>query len=73
MLATIRMSTWLDGEMTREPKVLSAKAVHDALMLVTDDEYRIDEIFRTVEMTGACHLFDEDGEPQFLFERMLHS
>lgn len=73
MLATIRMNTWLDGVIIRHPKVLSASAVRDALMMVTDDENRIDEIFTTVEITGACHLYDDDGDPQFLFERVLHS
>ena len=73
MLATIRMSTWLDGEMVREPIVLSAAAVRDALMLVTDNEDRINEIFTTVEVTGVCHLHDDDGDTQFLFEKMFHS
>jgi len=73
MPITVRMSSWQQGQLVREPTLLTAIGLRETLLVALDyDEAKVNFVCRQVEETGAYELGDIN-ESTTMIEKILHS
>ncbi|URK87088.1 hypothetical protein LP421_25095 [Rhizobium sp. RCAM05350] len=73
MPVTVRLSSWREGQLLREPTLLTAIGLRETLLMALDhDEARVNFVCRQVEETGMYELCDLN-ESTTVIEKILHS
>ena len=74
MPVTVKMSAWQQGQLVREPTLLTAVGLRETLLVALDyDEARVNFVCRRVEETGAYELEGLQDTAIYMFEKILHS
>lgn len=73
MPITVRLSSWREGQLLREPVLLTAMGLRETLLAALGhDEAKVNFVCRQVEETGAYELFDLN-ESSTKIEKILQS
>ncbi len=73
MPVTVRLSSWREGRLLREPVLLTAMGLRQTLLVALDhDEARVNFVCRQVEETGTYELCDLN-ESTTTIEKILQS
>jgi hypothetical protein len=73
MPVTVRISSWREGLLEREPTLLTAIGLRETLLAALDyDEARVNFVCQQVEETGVYELGNLN-EATTIIEKILHS
>ncbi len=73
MPVTVRLSSWREGQLLREPTLLTAIGLRETLLVALGhDEARVNFVCRQVEETGAYELCGIN-ESTTMIEKILQS
>ncbi len=74
MPVKVKMSSWRQGQLLREPTLLTAVGLRETLLKALDyDEARVNFVCRQVEETGRYELGGIRGDLTTMIEKILHS